>query len=113
MNTEKILNDLNKKNYKTVYWLEGDEEFFIDQIVNYAEHNILNESEAVFNLTIFYGKDTEWQTVINACRRYPMFAERQVVILKEAQEMRGIEKLESYVEKPLQSTILVVAYNGK
>lgn len=113
MTPEKIINDLKKGMYKPVYWLEGEEEFFIDQIIQYAEHEILPESEAGFNLTVFYGRDTAWPDVVNACRRYPMFAERQVVIIKEAQDMKGIEKLEGYVEKPLVSTLLFVAYKGK
>ena len=108
-----ILSEWKKKVYKPVYWLEGDEDFFIDQVVNYAEHRILSESEASFNLTVFYGKDAQWPDIINACRRYPMFAERQVVILKEAQQMRDIDKLESYIEKPLTSTVLVIAYKHK
>ena len=113
MTTEKVLLDLKKKHYQPIYWLEGDEEFFIDQVVDFAESNILTESEAGFNLTIFYGRDADWSTVMNACRRYPMFAERQVILLKEAQDMKGIEKLEAYVEKPLPSTLLFVAYKGK
>src|SRR5215217_2803043 len=113
MTAEKILSDLIKKKYKPVYWLEGEEDFFIDEITDFAAGHILAESEASFNLTVFYGKDTDWPTLYNACRRYPMFAEKQVVIVKEAQDMRGIEKLESYVEKPLDSTILFVAYKGK
>lgn len=113
MTAEKIIGDLKKKTFRPIYWLEGEEDFFIDQVVKYAEQEILPESEAGFNLTVLYGKDTDWATVINACRRYPMFAEHQVVVLKEAQEMRQIEKLEAYVDKPLTSTILVVAYKGK
>lgn len=113
MSVEKIISDWKKQSFRPVYWLEGEEDYFIDQLVNYAEHNILNESEAGFNLTVFYGKDANWAEVVNACRRYPMFAERQVVILKEAQQMRDVEKLEVYVENPLASTILVVSYKEK
>lgn len=113
MTSETIINDLKKEHYKPVYWLEGDEDFFIDQVIDYAEKQILPESEAGFNLTIFYGRDTAWADVVNACRRYPMFADKQVVILKEAQDLRGIDKLEAYVEKPLTSTLLFVAYKGK
>jgi len=113
MTLEKILTDLKKQHYKPVYWLEGEEEFFIDQVIEYAEKNILSESEASFNLTIFYGRDTSWTDLINACRKYPMFSDKQVVILKEAQSMKDIEKLENYVEKPLDSTLLFIAYKGK
>ena len=81
--------------------------------MNYAEHKILNESDAAFNLTIFYGRDADWTNVINACKRYPMFAERQVVLLKEAQLMNSINMLESYVDSPLSSTIFVIGFKGK
>jgi DNA polymerase III subunit delta len=113
VSVEKILSNWKKKNFKPVYWLEGEEEYYIDRLVDYAEHHILPESEASFNLTIFYGKDADWAALINACRRYPMFAERQVVLLKEAQQMRDIDKLEAYIENPLSSTILVVSYKEK
>jgi len=96
-----------------MYWLEGEEEYFIDKAMDYAEHKILSESEASFNLSIFYGKDANWADVLNACRRYPMFAERQVVLLKEAQQMRDVEKLESYIENPLSSTVFIVSYKEK
>ncbi len=81
--------------------------------MDYAEHQILAASEAEFNLSIFYGKDADWATVINTCRQYPMFSDRQVVLLKEAQQMRDIDKLEPYILKPLQSTVLVVSYKDK
>ncbi len=113
MSAEKIIADFKKKNFKPIYWLEGDEPYFIDEIVSYAEHKILSESEAGFNLTIFYGKDTHWADVLNACKRYPMFSEKQVVLLKEAQHMKDIDKLESYIETPLSSTIFIVAYKDK
>lgn len=113
MNVQKILDDWKKNSFKPIYWLEGEEEYFIDKVIDYAEHNILPESEASFNLSIFYGKDANWADIINACRRYPMFAERQVVLLKEAQQMRDIEKLEAYVENPLTSTVFVVSYKEK
>src|SRR5580704_8150297 len=74
---------------------------------------ILTEAEAGFNLTVFYGKDADWAALINACRRYPMFADRQVVLLKEAQQMRDIDKLEAYIENPQPSTVFVVAYKEK
>ena len=111
--TEKILQDWKKKQFKPIYWLEGEEGYFIDILMDHAEHHILNEQEASFNLTVFYGKDAVWSEVINACRRYPMFADKQVVLLKEAQHMRDIEKLEPYIDQPLSSTIFVVGYKEK
>jgi len=113
MSAEKILGDWKKKLFKPVYWLEGEEEYYIDKLVNYAEHQILPEAEASFNLTVFYGKDAAWADIVNACMRYPMFADRQVVILKEAQQMRDLEKLENYINRPLSSTVLVVAHKEK
>ena len=113
MTPEKIITDLKNSGTKPVYWLEGEENFFIDQVIDFAEHQLLPESEKSFNLSVFYGRDAAWADVVNACRRYPMFAERQVVIIKEAQDMRSIEKLEGYVEKPLSSTLLFIAYKGK
>jgi DNA polymerase-3 subunit delta len=113
MSLEKILTDLKKRKFNTVYWLEGDEEYFIDQLIHYAEHRILTEAEAGFNLTIFYGRDAAWTEVVNTCMKYPMFSDLQVVILKEAQSMKDIDKLESYIEKPLSSTLFFIAYKNK
>lgn len=113
MSAEKILSDWKKKLFKPVYWLEGEEDYYINKVMNYAEHNILSESEASFNLSVFYGKDASWSDVVNACMRYPMFAEKQVVLLKEAQQMKDIDKLENYIEHPLASTIFVVSYKEK
>jgi DNA polymerase III subunit delta len=113
MSVEKIIGDWKKKSFKPIYWLEGEEEYYIDKVIDFAEHHILSESESSFNLSVFYGKDAAWADVVNACRRYPMFAERQVVLLKEAQQMRDIEKLESYIENPLSSTVFVISYKEK
>ena len=113
MSAEKIISDWKKKSFKNIYWLEGEEDYYIDIIMDYAEHKILDEAEAGFNLTVFYGKDADWAAVVNACKRYPMFAERQVVLLKEAQQMKDLDKLESYAENPLSSTIFVVGHKTK
>jgi DNA polymerase-3 subunit delta len=113
MTLDKIISDLIKGVFKPIYWLEGDEEYFIDSIINYAEHKILTENEKSFNLSIFYGRDTSWADIVNVCRKYPMFSERQVVILKEAQSMKDIEKIEGYIDKPLPSTLLFIAYKNK
>jgi len=113
MSHEKIIAEWKKKVFKPVYWLEGEEDYFIDKVMDYAENKILAESEMGFNLTVFYGKDADWAAIINACRRYPMFSEKQVVLLKEAQQMRDIDKLEAYIENPLTSTIFVVSYKEK
>lgn len=113
MSVEKILSDWKNKRFKPIYWLEGEEDYFIDEVMHYAEHKILPESEAAFNKSVFYGKDANWAEVVNACKRYPMFAEKQVVLLKEAQQMSEINKLESYFINPSHSTIFVLSYKGK
>jgi DNA polymerase-3 subunit delta len=113
MSVDKIISNWKKDSFKPVYWFEGEEEYYIDKLIDYAEHHILSEAESSFNLSVFYGKDADWASVINACRRYPMFAKRQVVLLKEAQQMRDIEKLEPYIDNPLSSTVFVVSYKEK
>jgi len=113
LSVEKIIQSWQKGSFKPIYWFEGEEDFYIDQLMEYAEKNLVPESEAAFNLTIFYGKDADWAALTNTCRRYPMFADRQVVLLKEAQHMKDIDKLEPYIENPLPTTVLVVSYKGK
>lgn len=113
MPTSKIIANWKNNVFDAVYWLEGEEPYYIDQVVEYAEKKLLSEADQSFNLTIFYGKDAAWTDIINACKRYPVFAEKQVVIIKEAQHMNQIEKLLTYVEHPLSSTILVVAHKDK
>ena len=113
MPISKIIANWKNNVFDTVYWLEGEEPFYIDQVVEYGEKHLLVEAEQSFNLSIFYGKDANWADVINACKRYPVFAERQVVILKEAQHMGQLEKLLSYIENPLSSTIFIVAHKDK
>ncbi len=113
MSAEQIIRDWKRKIFKPVYWLEGEEDYFINEVMDFAEEHLLPEEEKAFNLSVFYGKDADWTEVFNACRRYPMFAERQVVLLKEAQQMRDITKLESYIQQPLDSTVFVVSYKDK
>ncbi len=113
MSVDKIISSWKKKEFKPIYLLQGEEDFFIDQIVEYAEKNILSESEASFNLSVFYGKDAEWTDIINVCKSYPMVSDMQVVILKEAQQMKDFAQLESYILNPLKSTLFIIAYKTK
>ncbi len=113
MTAEDILKGWRTKQYRPVYWLEGEEDFYIDKLVNFAEENLLPEEERSFNQVTYYGRDAIWSDVVNACSKYPMFGEKQLVLLKEAQLMKDIDRLENYVSNPLSSTIFIVAYKGK
>jgi DNA polymerase III subunit delta len=113
MDFEIILQNLKKKVYHPIYLLQGEEPYFIDEVSDYIEKNVLNENEKSFNQTLFYGKDTDPQSIAEASLRYPMMAERQVIIVKEAQSLRNIENLAYYAEKPMPSTLLVLNYKYK
>jgi DNA polymerase-3 subunit delta len=110
---EDIMADLKKKIYKTVYFLAGEEPYYIDQITNYIEENVLPESEKAFNQITLYGEDTSVASITETSRRFPMMANHQVVIVREAQTLKKIEDMIYYVEKPLVSTILVLNYKYK
>lgn len=107
---EEIARDLKNRIYKPVYYLMGEESYYIDKISEYIAQTVLTEEEKEFNLTVVYGGDTDIATIINAAKRYPMMSEYQVVIVKEAQHVKGMEELSFYVQKPLQSTILVICH---
>lgn len=114
MNHTEILQNLKKKIYHPIYVLMGDEPYFIDKISDYIAENVLDEGEKSFNQTVLYGKDTELDTLLTVAKRFPMMAANQVVILKEAQNLKGLEDgLLSYVENPLKTTILVICYKYK
>lgn len=113
MTFEDIFKKLKKKEYAPVYFLMGDESFFIDQISDYILENAIPKAERDFNQTILYGKDTDIGTIITTARRFPMMAEKQVVVVREAQNIKNIEQLSSYVKNPLTSTILVINYKHK
>lgn len=110
---EHIISELKKKEYHPVYFLTGGEPYYIDLISNYIQEHALNETEKTFNQTILYGKDTEVSTIMDAARRFPMMSSRQVVIVKEAQEMRSIDDLVHYINHPLKTTILVICHKYK
>jgi DNA polymerase-3 subunit delta len=113
MTFEDILQNLKNKIYHPVYFLMGEEPYFIDKITDYIAQNVLNEAEKGFNQTVLYGKDTDVDTIITHARRFPMMSNHQVVIVKEAQNIKSIEGLEPYVKNPLNSTILVIDYKYK
>ena len=113
MDFNQVLTDLKNKTYKPVYFLMGEETYFIDEITNYILDHVLTETEKVFNQVVLYGKDIDAIAIIDAARRFPMMANYQVVVVKEAQNIRNIEELIHYTDKPLKSTILVVNYKYK
>ncbi|MDR1346873.1 MAG: DNA polymerase III subunit delta [Prevotellaceae bacterium] len=109
-----ILGDLKNKIYKPVYVLMGDEVYYIDKLSEFIANSILPENERSFNQTVIYGKDvTEISLIADTARRFPMMSNYQVVIVREAQDVKKIEELEPYMKNPLKSTILVICYKGK
>ncbi|MBE6282800.1 MAG: DNA polymerase III subunit delta [Mediterranea massiliensis] len=108
---EGIIRELHAKQYRPVYYLMGDEPFYIDKIADYIADNVLTDTEKEFNQTILYGGDIDnVSTIINAAKRYPMMSEYQVIIVKEAQSIPGMDELVYYLQKPLKSTILVICH---
>jgi DNA polymerase III subunit delta len=110
----KITNDIKSGNIKPIYFFMGDEPYYIDKLTEFIEESILSEDEKGFNQMVIYGRDTTVEDVISNAKRYPMMAERQVVVVREAQELsKTIDKLESYAENPQETTVLVFAYKYK
>jgi DNA polymerase III subunit delta len=110
----KIVNDIKAGNIKPIYFLMGEEPYYIDKLSDYIEENILSEDEKGFNQTVLYGRDVTIEEIVSSAKRYPMMAERQVIIVKEAQDLiKTIDKLESYAENPMPTTVLVFNYKYK
>ena len=110
---EKIQADIKNRIFHPVYLLSGEEPYFIDQISDAIENGVLTEDEKGFNQTILYGRDVDARAIVDQAKRYPMMASHQVVIVKEAQEIKTIDELSAYADKPLSSTILVICYKYK
>ncbi len=110
---DSILKELKTKVYHPVYFFTGEEPYYIDRLTDHIEKNVLDEMEKEFNFSVYYGLDTNVMDLIGACKRFPMMAEFQVIIVKEAQNLKEIEKFESYLENPVKSTILVFNYKYK
>lgn len=119
VSAQEVLTHIKSNNYAPIYFLQGEETYFIDQISDYIEANALTEAEKGFNQTIMYGKDCKMNEILTNARRFPMMAEKQVVIVKEAQEVDDLKKsggqklLEHYLQSPVPSTILVFAHKYK
>jgi len=111
---KQIVVDIKKGNIKPIYFLMGEEAYYIDKIAEYIEANVLAEEEKSFNQMVLYGRDVTIDDIVSNAKRYPMMAERQVVIVKEAQDLsRTIDKLVSYIENPQPTTVLVICYKYK
>jgi DNA polymerase-3 subunit delta len=119
MTANEIIKEFKNRKPKPLYLLHGEEPYFIDLVSDYAESNLLSDAEKGFNQTVLYGKDTDMMTVLNAAKRYPMMSDYQLVLVKEAQDMKwgkedddkkGIDPVLSYFESPLPSTVLIFCY---
>ena len=109
-----IMKELQSGQYRPVYYLMGEESYYIDKICDYIAEHALQPEERDFNQTIMFGSDVNASQIADAARRYPMMAERQVVIVKEAQNLKNTDALEKYLKQPLLSTVLVICHkNGK
>ncbi|MEN5056907.1 DNA polymerase III subunit delta [Sphingobacterium kitahiroshimense] len=112
MNISPILTDIKKRKFQPVYLLHGEESYFIDVISDALEHTVLNDAQKGFDQTVLYGKDTDFSTIVNAAKRYPMMSDHQLIIIKEAQDLKwkDDELLLKYVEQCTVSTVLVFDY---
>lgn len=113
MEYEKLVAELKSRRFQPIYLLHGEEAYFIDEVVNFIEQHALNDMEKAFNQTILYARDVEVAAVMESARRFPMMANHQVIIVKEAQAFKKLDDFESYFEKPVPTTILVIAIKGK
>ena len=111
---KQLVNDIKKGNIKPIYFLMGEEAYYIDKISDFIEDNVLADEEKGFNQMVLYGRDVSIDDIVGNAKRYPMMAERQVVIVKEAQDLsRAIEKLSSYAQNPQPTTVLVINFKYK
>lgn len=110
---KKLFQSLQLRQFAPVYLIDGEEPYYLDMITSYFEDKILTAAEKDFNLMVLYGKDSQWADVVNACRRFPMFAEKQVVILKDAAQLKDFNELAGYIEKPSPTTIFLIEHRFK
>jgi DNA polymerase-3 subunit delta len=113
MTYEQLIGDLQNRSFKPIYFLFGEEPYYIDLVADYITTHVLQEAEKSFNQTIVYGKESDAAQVINLARRFPMMSSHQVVVVREAQDLKDIDTLIHYVENPQPSTLLVLNYKYK
>jgi DNA polymerase-3 subunit delta len=108
-----VIKNIKEKKFEKIYFLHGEEPYYIDEIADAALENALEEHERDFNQTILYGKDADALSLLSELKGFPMMAERRLVILREAQDLKGLDDLESYFDQPVDSTVFVVCYKYK
>ena len=113
MTYEQILSEIHKKNFAPVYFLTGDEPYFIDMISDTIENEALDEADRAFNQIVLYGRDVDVETIANHARSFPMMGDRMVVIVKEAQDVKDLERFEAYLDTIPDTTLLVFVYKYK
>ncbi len=113
MTYENIIKDIKTGKVHPVYFLHGEEPYYIDRIADYIEDNVLTEGEKAFNQVVIYGKDADFRTVVDEARQFPMMSTYRVVLIKEAQDMKSLLELVSYLEKPSSTSILVLCFKYK
>lgn len=113
MTFDQLIKDIKATRYSPVYFLHGDEPFYIDKIADYIENNVLNEGEKSFNQVVIYGKDADFKVIVDEARQFPMMSSYRVIIIREAQEMKTLAELQNYLEKPSPTSILVICHKYK
>ena len=107
---EQLIQHFRTNQYKPIYLLMGEEDYYIDVISKWAEDNILTEDEKDYNYHLLYGKNTTCESIINIARELPMMSKYKLIIVKEAQSIKSLDKLQKYLEKPTPSTIIILCY---
>lgn len=107
---DSIIKEINSRLFAPVYYLMGEEPYYIDRLADYIAENVLSEEERGFNQMVIYGQDTDIGSIVAAAKRYPMMAEHQVIIVKEAQTLRNMDELVYYLQKPQPTTVLVFCH---
>ena len=107
---QQIINQMKSGDWKPIYFLMGEEDYYIDKIADYIEKNLLTDDEKEFNMTLLYGKDTSCDEIIMAAKRYPMMSQYQLIMVREAQNIKNFDNLSTYLKQPLASSIIVLCY---
>jgi len=110
---QKLITEIKSRSFRPVYFLEGEESYFIDKIAKKLESTVLTEAEKAFNFQVVYGREADVLDILSAAKRFPMMAEHQLIVVREAQFLKGIDGILDYLENPVKSTVLVFLYKNK